>query len=123
MKRLLLAALLLFSFLASAQDAFVRRYTKMYSSNPEKTSTCNITVVYNSVETDADIVIYLSEGKIFKLYRTEKEVKIGYNQDGIKYQLVFCVDEDGNRMGMQIFDDDSTLRLLYPNNGYIEFYN
>jgi hypothetical protein len=123
MKKLVLAFALMISVLASAQEAFVRKYTKIYSSISNIHTNCDITVVYNSVETDADIVLYQTGNKTYKFYRIEKEVEIGYNKDGIKYQLVFCIDQKGNSMGLQIFDDDSTLRLIYPNNGFIEFYN
>ena len=123
MKKLVLAFALMTSVLASAQETFVRKYTKMYSSISDVHTNCNITVVYNSAETDADIVLYQMGNKTYKFYRTEKEVNVSYNKDGIKYQLVFCIDQKGNTMGLQIFDDDSTLRLIYPNDGYIEFYN
>lgn len=122
-KILLLITMLLFSFIATAQDSFVRRYTKMYSSNPEKKSACNVNVVFNSQETDADIVMYFVGGKTFKFYRTETKVERGVDKNGESYQLVICINNEGTKVGLQIYDEDSTFRILFLDGSILEFYN
>ena len=122
MKKLLLLFLLLFSFIAMAQGPFVRKYTKMYSSTSNEFVNCNITVVFNSENTDADIVVYVGK-TTHKFYRTENEVIKDKDKEGEAYQLVVCLDDKGNRVGIQIYDGDSTFRILSIDNGYLEFHN
>lgn len=123
MKKLLLFTFLLFSLVSTAQDAFVRKYTKMYSNKPEKKSECNVNVVFNSEQTDADIIMYFLGGKTFKFYRTQNKIEKGIDKNGESYQLIFCINEEGLKLGLQLYDDDSTLRIIFSDGSIIEFYN
>ena len=123
MKKLLLLTFLLFSFISTAQDAFVRKYTKMYSNKPEKRSECNVNVVFNSEGTDADITMYFLGGKTFNFYRTENKIEKGIDNNGESYQLVICINDEGTKVGLQIYDEDSTFRILFLDGSLLEFYN
>lgn len=126
MKRLLLGALLLLSISMSSQEkkgTFVTKYTsfvivknKVYGNLQYS----NVTVVYNENDTN-DIGIYLADSKIL-LYSSGK-IETGKTSSGQEYQFVKCIaKENGNNVGLQLFEN--TLRL-FTNESYtdsIEFY-
>lgn len=107
-----------------AQETFVKKYTSMIAKKDgvlqpwEKT---DITVVFNPNGV-RDVVIYYSSGTKKVLHQigsvTEGKTK---NNEG--YQLVQCVDQDGTKLGIQLFDDDTCLRILIAEGYYIEFHN
>ena len=126
MKRLLLGALLLLSISMFSQEkkgTFVTKYTsfvivknKVYGNLQYS----NVTVVYNENDTN-DIGIYLADSKIL-LYSSGK-IETGKTSSGQEYQFVKCIaKENGNNVGLQLFEN--TLRL-FTNESYtdsIEFY-
>ena len=122
MKKIILLFLLLFSFIAMAQGPFVRKYTRMYSSTSNEFVNCNVTVVFNSENSDADIVVYVGD-RTHKFYRRENDVIKDKDKENNTYQLVVCLDSKGNTVGIQIYDEDSTFRILSSDSGYLEFYN
>jgi hypothetical protein len=126
MKRLLLGALLLLSISMSSQEkkgTFVTKYTSFVIVKNNvygKLQYANITVVYNENDTN-DIGIYLADSKIL-LYSSGK-IETGKTSNGQEYQFVKCIaKENGNNVGLQLFEN--TLRL-FTNESYtdsIEFY-
>jgi hypothetical protein len=124
MKKLLLGALLLLSsFVCFAQDTFVKKYTSLISvSNDVKGEwqTTDITVVFNANGV-RDIVFYYPNGNI----RTFHQI-VGMTKDvttnGDAYQIVECLDESGDRVAIQLFEDDTCLRVIIAKGYYVEFH-
>jgi hypothetical protein len=126
MKKILLGALLLLSISMSSQEkkgTFVTKYTSFVIVKNNvygKLQYANVTVVYNENDTN-DIGIYLTDSKIL-LYSSGK-IETGKTTSGQEYQFVKCIaKENGNNVGLQLFEN--TLRL-FTNESYtdsIEFY-
>jgi hypothetical protein len=124
MKKLFLALLFLTLSVASFSQTFVKKYTAVISEeagvigNWKETS---LTVVFNEKET-GDIVFYYDNGSIRRFHQVG-----GVTEDktvtGEAYQIIICIDnEDGNKVGIQLFDDDTTLRILVSKGNYVEFH-
>ena len=124
MKKLLLGALLLLSsFVCFAQDTFVKKYTSMIAiSNNVKGEwqSADITVVFNADDV-RDIVFYYPNGNT----RTFHQI-VGMTKDvttnGDAYQIVECLDESGDRVAIQLFEDDTCLRVIVAKGYYVEFH-
>jgi hypothetical protein len=123
MKKLLLGALLLLSMCTFAQDTFVKKYTSMIAiSNNVKGEwqSADITVVFNA-DGVRDIVFYYPNGNT----RTFHQI-VGMTKDvttnGDAYQIVECLDESGDRVAIQLFEDDTCLRVIVAKGYYVEFH-
>ena len=107
MKKLLLGALLLLSVTVFSQEAFVKKYTSMVSKKEDVLQPwerIDVTVVFNS-KGSKDIVFYYATGNT-RTFHQITDVTEGKTEDGQGYQFVHCVDQDGNRVGVQLFNDE-----------------
>jgi hypothetical protein len=124
MKKLLLGALLLLSsFVCFAQDTFVKKYTSIISvSNNVKGEwqSADITVVFNA-DGVRDIVFYYPNGNKRTFHQIVGMTK-GVTTDGDAYQIVECLNESGRRVAIQLFDDDTCLRVIIDKGYYVEFH-
>lgn len=125
MKKLLLGALLLLSMFGFSQEPFVKKYNSLISiknnvKQPwEKT---DITVVFNSKGRREIVIYYSNSDKSITFYQIESP-RTGKTKNGESYQIVECVDQDGEKVALQLFDDDTCLRILIAQGYYIEFHN
>ena len=123
-KILLLGAALLFSVASFSQDTFTKKYTSVISKSKgvlqpwEKT---DVTVVFNPNKV-RDVVFYYPTGKTLLLHQVTGVVE-GKTEDGDAYQAMDCINPDGNRIRLQLFDDDTCLRILISEGYMVEFHN
>jgi hypothetical protein len=125
MKKLLLLSMLFFGTLSFSQDSFVKRYTKCIITRDD--------VVEEPFETNLAVVFNENKNKVIKFYYPNNEVKTFYQistleegktKGGYSYQFVEVIDaEDGVKIGLQLFDNDGTLRLIIADGYSLEFYN
>ena len=124
MKKLLLGALLLLSsFVCMAQETFVKKYTSMIAvSNNVKGEwqSTDMTVVFNPKGV-TDIVFYYPNGSIRTFHQITDMTK-NVTTNGDAYQIVECLDESGDRVAIQLFDDDTCLRVIIDKGWFIEFH-
>jgi hypothetical protein len=123
MKKLLLGALLTLSITVSAQDTFVKKYNSYITKEKgvlQPWVESEITVVFNS-DNVKDIVIYYTSGKIKRLHQITS-AKNGKTLNGDGFQIIECVDSDGVSITLQLFDDDTCLRLIIFEGYLIEFH-
>jgi len=124
MKKLLLGALLLLSsFVCFAQDTFVKKYTSMIaiSNNVNgEWQSADITVVFNA-DGVRDIVFYYPNGNIRRFHQIVGMTK-DVTTNGDAYQIVECLDESGSRVAIQLFEDDTCLRVIVAKGYYVEFH-
>lgn len=124
MKKLILVALLFtLSMSTFAQDAFVKKYTSYVTKSKgvlQPWVTTEVTVVFNA-DNVRDVVLYYTDGRIKRLHQitSSKDGKT-YNGDG--YQMIDCIDESGAEITLQLFDDDTCLRLIIADGYLIEFH-
>lgn len=120
MKKFLFTLLLVTTtFVVSAQETFVHKYTSCVTNINDvfsETKAIDVTIVFNE-GTTSDIVIYgLEEEKRF--YRTGDVTK-GKTNDGSEYQLVDCIQvENGNKVIIQLFD---TAVRIFIDGDYVEY--
>ena len=124
MKKLLLLSMLFFGTLSFAQDAFVKKYTQYITTRNyvvEDAVEMNLTVVFNE-NNEKVIKLYYPNGVVKTFYQVSPTEE-GKTTGGYSYQLIQVVDEkDGSTLGLQLFDDSGTLRLMIANGYKIEFY-
>jgi hypothetical protein len=124
MKKLLLGALLLLSsFMCIAQETFVKKYTSMIAvSNNVKGEwqSTDMTVVFNPKGV-TDIVFYYPNGSIRTFHQITDMTK-DTTTNGDTYQIVECLDERGTKVAIQLFDDDTCLRVIIDKGWFIEFH-
>jgi len=124
MKKLLLITLfLLSSVICLAQETFVKKYTSSIAVNNNvkgEWQSADITVVFNANGV-RDIVFYYPNGNT----RTFHQI-VGMTKDvttnGDAYQIVEGLDESGDRVAIQLFDDDTCLRVIIAKGYYVEFH-
>ena len=125
MKKLLLGALLLLSsFVCMAQETFVKKYTSSIAVNNNvkgEWQSADITVVFNANGV-RDIVFYYPNGTVKTLHQITSMTK-DVTKNGDAYQIVECLDESGDRMAVQLFDDGTCLRVIVAKGYYVEFHN
>jgi hypothetical protein len=124
MKKLLLITLLLLSsYICLAQEAFVKKYTSSIAiTNGVKGEwqDTDLTVVFNAGGI-TDIVFYYPNGYTRTFHQiTTPEKKQTTN--GESYQIVECLDRSGDRVAIQLFDDDTCLRIIIADGYYVEFH-
>ena len=124
MKKLFLSLLFMMLSVASFSQVFVKKYTSVISEKAgvlgdwEDTS---VTVVFNEKET-GNIVFYYTDGATKRLHQigdvTKDKTKLGET-----YQIISCIDDkDGSEVAVQLFDDDTALRVLFGKGYFVEFH-
>jgi hypothetical protein len=125
MKKLLLGALLLLSTLMFSQsETFVKKYTSMVSKKEgvlQPWEQVDVTVVFNA-KGGKDIVFYYTNGNTRSFHQISS-VTQSKTENGQGYQFIDCVDQDGTKVGIQLFDDDTCLRILIAKGYMVEFHN
>lgn len=124
MKNFILSFFLIASIGLFSQETFVKKYTSMISKKGEVLQPwkkINVTVVFNPKGV-RDIVIYFSKSKKLKLHQING-VTEGKTDNGEGYQLIECIDHYGGKVAIQLFDDDTCLRILIAKGYMIEFHN
>lgn len=124
MKKILLTPLLILSTtLCIAQQEIVKKYTSMIIiSNDIKGEwvQTDLTVSFNSKE-NKDIIFNYPNGKSAK-FNIIANMDKGTTDNCDTYQLVQCLDDDNQRVFIQLFDNDTHLRLIIKKGYYIEFH-
>lgn len=124
MKKLFLSALLLMLSVVSFSQTFVNKYNSVIGEKAGvmgKWETISITVVFNEKDT-GDIVFYYANGNV-KRFHQVGDVTKDKTKSGDSYQIIICIDdEDGKKVALQLFDEDSTLRILISDGYYAEFH-
>jgi hypothetical protein len=106
-----------------AQETFVKKYTSMIAvSNNVKGEwqSTDMTVVFNPKGV-TDIVFYYPNGSIRTFHQITDMTK-NVTTNGDAYQIVECLDESGDRVAIQLFDDDTCLRVIIDKGWFIEFH-
>lgn len=123
MKKLLLGALLLLSTAMFCQDTFVKKYTAYISREKgvlQPWVKSDVTVVFNA-NSVRDIVIYYLSGKTRTLHQITG-ITNGKTTNGEGYQVFDCIDQDGAKVTLQLFDDDTCLRVNIAEGYSIEYH-
>jgi hypothetical protein len=124
MKKLILSVLFLMISGVSFSQTFVKKYTSVIAEKAGvlgKWETTSITVVFNEKNT-GDIVFYYTGGTS-KRFHQVGDVTEDKTKSGAGYQIIMCIDnQDGNKVAIQLFDDDSTLRILISDGYFVEFH-
>ena len=124
MKKLFLSLLFTMLSVASFSQTFVKKYTSVIAKKAGvvgEWQDTSLTVVFNEKET-GDIVFYYTNGST-KRFHQGGDVTQDKTKSGEGYQLIMCIDdEDGTKVGLQLFDDDTTLRVLISEGYMVEFH-
>jgi hypothetical protein len=124
MKKLFLSVLFLMLSVASFSQVFVKKYTSVISEKAGvigKWQDTSLTVVFNEKGT-GDIVFYYTNAST-KRFHQVGDVKEDKTHSGEGYQIIMCIDdEDGTKVAVQLFDDDTTLRILISDGYFVEFH-
>lgn len=124
MKKLILSVLFLMLSIASFSQTFVNKYTSVISEKAGvvgKWQDTSLTVVFNEKGT-GDIVFYYT-GSNTKRFHQVGDVTQYKTTSGEGYQIIMGIDdEDGNKVAIQLFDSNSTLRILISDGYYVEFH-
>jgi hypothetical protein len=124
MKKTFLAVLFLMLSLASYSQTFVNKYNSVIGTSAGvkgEWQSVSLTVVFNEKET-GDIVFYYANGSI-KRFHQLGDVSKEKTKGGKDYQIITCIDDsDGEKIALQLFDDDATLRLFISEGYYAEFH-
>ena len=125
MKKLLLVALLsILSTTMFSQETFVTKYTSFITKKNnvlQPWEKAEVTVVFNPNQVK-DVVFYYVSGKTMTFHQVSG-VKEGKTDNGEGYQVFDCVDQDGSYVTLQLFDDNTCLRILISEGYMIEFHN
>lgn len=124
MKKQILLVLFLISFFTSFSQTFVEKYTTSISKKEGvfgEWKNTNVTVVFNEKET-GDIVFYYDIGTSKRFYQigdVSKDITISKET----YQIIMAIDsEDGTKVAIQLFDNNTTLRVLIAEGYFVEFH-
>lgn len=122
MKKLLLIIFILFSsFICLAQDTFVEKYKSVISVSDYKVGEwqdTEMTVVFNANGVK-DIVFYYPNETVKTMHQITSSKK-GTTENGKEYQIIECIDDFGERLALQLFDN--CLRILINKGYYVEFH-
>lgn len=108
MKTIALFTLLFISFKAAAQEQFRTDFNYVCFYNPETKTwteweTASHTFVFN-INQNKDIKHYTARGEVL-IYRNMGNLEVDYTTDGKKYQIIEALDDKGNEIRIQLFDD------------------
>jgi hypothetical protein len=124
MKKLILSLLFLMLSVASFSQTFVKKYTSVIAEKAGvmgKWQDTSLTVVFNEKGT-GDIVFYYTNAST-KRFHQVGDVREDKTNSGEGYQIIMCIDdEDGTKVAVQLFDDDTTLRILISDGYFVEFH-
>lgn len=123
MKHLITTALLLLCISAQSQTMFSRNYTSEITCENgirRERQPTDVTVVYNYNNTAKVYVLY--PNGVSASFYPQSYTKSGETVNGDTWQAVECVDEAGNNVLLQLFDDDTCLRIIVALGYYVEFY-
>jgi hypothetical protein len=124
MKKLILSVLFMSLSVASFSQTFVEKYTTSISKKEGvfgEWKNTNVTVVFNEKET-GDIVFYYDIGTS-KRFHQIGDVSKDITKSKETYQIIMAIDsEDGTKVAIQLFDDDTTLRILIAEGYFVEFH-
>lgn len=110
MKTITLLALLFIGLNASAQDQFRADFNHVTFYDPETTTwseweTASHTLVFN-INANKDIKHYTAKGEVL-IYRNMGNLEEDYTASGKHYQIIEALDDQGNEIRIQLFDDPS----------------
>jgi hypothetical protein len=124
MKKLFLSGLFLMFSVTLFSQTFVKKYTSLITERAGvigEWQTTSMTVVFNESGT-GDIVFYYADGSV-KRFHQVGDVEENKTVAGQGYQIITCIDnQDGKQIAIQLFDDDTTLRVLIAKGYYVEFH-
>ena len=124
MKKIFLGVLLLLVTSMFSQETFVKKYTSMVSKKDEVLQPwekVDVTVVFNPKGV-RDIDIYYSSGNSITLHQIGSATE-GKTNSGEGYQIIECIDQDGEKLSIQLFDDNTCFRILIAKGYMVEFHN
>lgn len=123
MKKILLGALLLLSMSIFAQNTFAKTYTSYVIKEKgvlQPWVYSEVTVVFNSNDVK-DVIFYYPNNTTRTLHRLTSPVNDKtLNGDG--FQMIDYVDINGTKLTLQLFDDDTCLRVNIAEGYLIEFH-
>ena len=110
MKSITLFILLFIGFTAIAQDQFRADFNYVAFYDPETTTwseweTASHTLVFN-INANKDIKHYTAQGEVL-IYRNMGNLEEDYTASGKHYQIIEALDDQGNEIRIQLFDDPS----------------
>jgi hypothetical protein len=124
MKKLILSLLFLTFSITSFSQTFVKKYTSVITKTNGVLSEwkdTSLTVVFNEKDT-GDIVFYYSDGTSKRFHKISGVTEDKTNS-GEGYQIIECLDDkDGYKVAIQLFDDDTTLRIIISGGSFVEFH-
>ena len=104
-----------------SQDTFVRKYTSYLTKTNDKLSDweeIDLTVVFNEKTTNNVVLYYPTKTKtLYKIGSIKTNTTVG----GHEYQVIDCIDEEGNKLSLQLFSGAMRI-ILHDGDGYIEFH-
>ena len=124
MKKLFLSGLVLMLSVASFSQTFVKKYNTLITEKAGvmgEWQDTSMTVVFNESVT-GDIVFYYNDGTV-KRFHQIGNVEENKTVTGQGYQIITCIDnQDGKQIAIQLFDDDTALRILIAKGYFVEFH-
>jgi hypothetical protein len=124
MKKLFLSLLFLMLSVASFSQTFVKKYNTLIAEKAGvmgEWQDTSMTVVFNESVT-GDIVFYYNDGTV-KRFHQVGNVEENKTVTGQGYQIITCIDnQDGKQIAIQLFDDDTALRILIAKGYFVEFH-
>lgn len=110
MKSITLFILLFIGFTASAQEQFRADFNYVAFYDPETDTwseweTASHTLVFN-FNANKDIKHYTAKGEVL-IYRNMGNLEEDYTASGKHYQIIEALDDQGNEIRIQLFDDPS----------------
>lgn len=126
MKLIPLVLMLFFGFCASAQDQFRADFNYVSFYNPEKGTwtdweEASHTLVFN-INENMDIKHYTAKGEVL-IYRNLGKFKEDYTSDGDHYQIINALDDVGNELRIQLFDNSKIGMKLINGAFIVQFAN
>lgn len=110
MRSITLFILLFIGFTAIAQEQFRADFNYVAFYDPETTTwseweTASHTLVFN-INANKDIKHYTAKGEVL-IYRNMGNLEEDYTASGKHYQIIEALDDQGNEIRIQLFDDPS----------------
>lgn len=110
MKSITLFILLFIGFSATAQDQFRADFNYVTFYDPDTKTwadweTASHTLVFN-INANKDIKHYTAQGEVL-IYRNMGNLEEDYTASGKHYQIIEALDDQGNEIKIQLFDDPS----------------